>query len=442
MSAFRSHRIRGRFLLLFGACLAWQIWRLLLTPHGLASTWTRGDDLIAVTAGGAGLTQEFHMAADGFDGLWVRAAPRQRRDAAATGEVVVTLAHVSGGVTGPLLWRQVVDAASIDTGRPVHLSFPQIRASRGVTYRVGLRHVVNSGDNPLRLLARRTDEHRNARFDVDGTEQWGDLMFEASSRRATLPYWKHEVLRPWPTWMQSWWTIGSVLLLFNLLLARACHAAVAPRPPGAPFVTSSAAAPGMAGRAALLTIGLVVTAGLAVALWPVPTVRVIQLEQHLPDAVIETTWPSMHAAVEAQPVAINGVALDAIVALPTTRMAWTLDVPGGALLLGGAAMRQDVWDKESDGANLKVTVVDRNGTPHEVAKYTLVPYLVEEHRKVHPLRVSLDPWAGQTITVVFESDPERWGNAVNDVPLWVDPRIEWPRGTAWGETRVHRRTGA
>jgi hypothetical protein len=52
------------------------------------------------------------------------------------------------------------------------------------------------------------------------------------------------------------------------------------------------------------------------------------------------------------------------------------------------------------------------------------------------MRVSLDPWAGRTVTLAFETDPERWGNAVNDVPLWLEPRIEWPRGPAWGEARI------
>ncbi len=426
--------------MLFGACLLWQIWRLLLTPYGLASTWTHGGDLVAESAGGAGLSQDIHMGADGFDGLWVRAAPRPAGEPPTSGPVVVTLSLLSDQAAGPVLWRQVLDAAAIDTGRAVHLAFPAIRASRGERYRLGVRHAPPPDATPLRLLARRDDAHPHARFDVDGRERWGDLMFEASSRRATLPYWKHEVLRPWPAWMQSWWTIGAVLLLFNLLLARACALAVsAPPATIAPAGSHSSAAPGAAGRAALLAVGLIASAGVAIALLPVPALREIRLDAHLRDADIQTTWPSMHLAVEAQTVAINGAVLDAIVSLPTTQMAWAIDVPRGALLVGGAAMRPDVWYKDSDGATLTVTVEDEQGTRHRVASYTLVPYVVGEHRMVHPLRVSLDPWSGQTVTVLFETDPERWGNAVNDVPLWVEPRIVWPRGPAWGEARVRQK---
>ena len=146
----------------------------------------------------------------------------------------------------------------------------------------------------------------------------------------------------------------------------------------------------------------------------------------------------MHEGIAIEPVAILGRVYVSVVALPTSRLEWTLDVPKGALLLGDVAMRPDVWLAEGDGANLIVSVAPEDGEAVEVARYTLFPYVVGSHRALHQLRVSLEPWAGQTVRLVFETDPERWGNAVNDVPLWVDPRIEWPRGAAWGDARIRR----
>ncbi len=427
---------RARFVVLYGLIVLWQVWWLLLTPHGLASTWTRGHDLDVASTAGAGVSQEILMGADGLDGLWVRAASEHRGRPPLRGQVIVTLARVIDGQPIPVL-RSDVEAARLGTGRPVHLPFRQIRASRGQRFRVTLAHTGSDDRGVLYLQARRSDAHPDARFFVDGVEQWGDLLFETSAGRATLPYWKHEVLAPWPSWMQSWATVGAVLLLVNLLLARACAVAarrgVAAHDAVRPSTDDRS---GVARRTAFLAVGALVAVGLATLLRPIPSHRVIRLTHHMADARLETTWPSLHAGLAVQPVVVFARLHESIVALPTSRMSWTLDVPKGALLLGHVAMRPDVWHVPSDGANLTVSVVPDGGDEVEVARYTLVPYLVEEHRALHPLRVSLDPWAGQTVTLVFETDPERWGNAVNDVPLWVDPRIEWPRGAAWGEARI------
>lgn len=427
-----SGHARTPFLLVFGALFIWQVWRLLVTPYGLASTWIRGnEDLAVVSAGGRGIAQDFAMGADGLDGLWVRPVPIER---ALTGQVVLTLAELGRAGAAPVL-RQVFDARVLDTSRPVRLAFPEIRASRGRLFRFTLMHAGRGGDTAVRLRARRTDALPGARFVVDGVERWGDLQFETSARRATLPYWKHEILAAWPAWAQSWWTVVGVLALYNVVLATACavaaRAGAAPTRVEAPYTVSR----GAPRRAAWLATFGVAVSGLAVVMMPTPSHRVIRLIDHLTDARIETTAPGLHDGVEVQAVGILGRAYEAIVALPTSRLAWTVDVPKGALLLGDAAMRPDVWTREGDGANLTVTV-DTPETRTVVARFTLVPYIDWNHRQRHPLRVSLDPWAGQTVSLVFETDPERWGNAVNDVPLWVDPRIEWPRGAAWGVARV------
>jgi len=200
----------------------------------------------------------------------------------------------------------------------------------------------------------------------------------------------------------------------------------------------SGAATGAARRAALLAAVAVVLAGNVVALWPTPAGRSITLIDQLADATIESSWPSIRQGIAVQLVTIHAPVFRAMVALPVSRVAWTVDVPRGAFLRGGAAMRADVWRAPSDGANLSVYVEAATGRTL-VAQYTLAPYLYEHHRNLFPLEVPLEPWAGQAVTLAFETDPERWGNFVNDVPVWVEPRIEWPRGTAWGEARVHAR---
>lgn len=432
----------------YALLLAWQVWRLLLTPHGVPSTWGAADGP-AVSIGGRGVSQVFQMGADGLDGLWVRVRPQPPGASAPRGDLLVSLGRLEAG--GPVpLDRVVIPAPSIRPGAR-HLPFREVRQARGQRFVVTLRHVGHGDSPPLLLDTRPDDAYPAGRFDANGVERWGDLVFEATATRATLPYWKDEILAPWPVWLGQWHVIAALWLGFNLLLARACAAAVSP----APAVRDQAVAVGIApaagteaggagsaaARAALLATVLLVAGSLAIAAWPVPPLRSLQLDQHLAAADIVTPAPSLHDAIAVQPVAFAGRAYRSIVALPPSTLSWTVDLPTGALLEGYAAMRPDVWDAPSDGVNLRVTVVDAAGRRHTVAAFTLVPAQIWEHRGLHPFRVSLDPWARTRVTLVFETDPERWGNAVNDVPIWVEPRIVWPRGRAWGEGRIGTEEG-
>ncbi len=425
----RRPSLFGAFL--FGLILLWQVWRLLLTPHGVASAWTMGAGVSVVSTGGAGVSQELVMGADGFDGVWVRLA-RGDQDVARDARLLVTLSRLDNGRPVPLE-RRVVELAAVRQGA-WHVPFEEVRHSRGVTFVVGLQHVSSADGAPVALAARPDRPARAGRFHVDGVEQWGTLVFEATARRATLPYWKHEILAAWPAWAQSWGTIAGAWLLGNVLLAVACFRATAPRhraPTTRPSLSASGDS-GAARRTALLATILIVTGGVVVAAWPQSRFHVIHLAEHLADAGIETPAP-LHEAIAVQRLGYQGRMLQSIVALPPARLAWTVQVPTGALLVGHAAMRPDVWAKESDGVNMRVCVVaDGDGGATEVARFTLLPFKIGAHRAFHPFRVSLDPWAGRQVTLVFETDPERWGNAVNDVPVWVEPRVVWPRGPQWG----------
>jgi hypothetical protein len=316
-----------------------------------------------------------------------------------------------------------------------------VTRSRGRLYAVDVRH-VRAGEGPaIDLQATRGDALRGGQLFADATEQWGDLVFETSSRRATLPYWLHEVLRPWPSWMHAWPPVVLGVLTFNVVLAWACAHAVGltGRAMGMPVrVAHDLPAASAAARRLAITAVLGVTlAGVGLAARPTSRYRSLDLIAALPEARIETSWPSLHAGVSPQTVLILGRIHNAVVALPTSTIRWTVDVPRGAVLRYGAAMRPDMWERRSDGIQMRVRIEHASGVD-TVAEYTLVPMLVPLHKRLHPGEVGLQRWAGQRITIVFETTPERWGNAVNDVPVWTDPRIEWPRNPAAGAARVSR----
>ncbi len=436
-----SPRARAAFLLLYGALVAWQIDRWSCTPHGLVSSWSGRHDARAVSAASAdGIFQTFTMGADGLDGVWLRPVASGQPH----GDLVVDLVQVTGGAR-VRLQRVALPASGLTSRRSLHVPFRPTRASRGVQYALALRHLHAEGGPPVTFAVTRDDLLPGARLFADGVEQWGDLAFETSSGRATLPYWIHEVLRPWPGWARAWPTVVLGLLLFNGVLAWACAVAVglvgawAGSVEMVPLAGSRdrAAHAGAVSVATLVTV-LVAAAGVVVAARPTGRYRSLDLLEALPDARIESSRPSLHEGVALEPVAIFGRVHRAIVALPTSVIRWDVQVPRGAVLRFGAAMRPDMWTRESDGIQMRV-LVEQGETSTPVAEYTIVPMLVELHKRLHPGEVPLDRWAGQRVTVVFETTPERWGNAVNDVPVWVAPRIEWPRDPAAGGAAVVRR---
>src|SRR5690606_2275922 len=137
--------------------------------------------------------------------------------------ILATLDRMDAGRPVPLE-RRVVPTASVGVGA-WHVPFREVRHSRGVTFRVSLQHVSPADGTPIALAARPDRTARTKRFGVDGEERWGTLVFEATANRPTLPYWKDEILRPWPAPLGSWGAIGGVCLLANLMLARACRRA-------------------------------------------------------------------------------------------------------------------------------------------------------------------------------------------------------------------------
>lgn len=434
-----SSRARSAFLLLYGALLAWQIDRWFFTPHGIASTWAGRGDRRSVSAGAPdGVVQTFTMGADGLDGVWLRATTDGR---APLGELVVDLSERrAAGVVR--IERVAVPAADVVASRAFKVPFREQRHSRGRTYELRLRHVRFAPGPAIDLASSRENLLGTGRLFADGRERWGDLVFQTSARRATLPYWRHEVFRAWPRWVWSWTMIVLSVSVFNLVLARACARATGlietpdDLPTGEIVLDAHGSQDRIAVRRLAYSVAVLVAGfGVLLALWPTPRDRTLDLIEALPDARIDTTWDSVHGAVAFRFTDFPRVRHRTIHTLPTTRLAWTIDVPRDAVLRAGAAMRPDLWEAISDGIQMGVTVIDGDvRTP--LTLLTLYPYGVVEHRRLVPIELSLHPWAGRRITLELEATPERAGNAVNDVPVWVEPRITWPRRPSAGQARI------
>lgn len=419
-------RARATFLLLFGALVAWQAVRWGLTPHGLVSSWAARPVASTVSAATPRPVQQtFVIGADGFDGVWLDT----RTDGhLPVGEFIVDLFEVTP-VGALRLERVSMPAAEAVRGGRVHVRFRPIRASRGHRYRVDVRHVHAEPGPAVELAVTREDRLPRMSLVADGVERWGDLVLHTTSRRATLPYWTAEILAPWPAWVRSPVTVISAVLLLNAGLAWACALATGLYGVARPSPAAVGGEPEGGSRvrwAATVAVVVVAGSGAVGAMWPTPSSNALDLIAALPDARLETTWTSLHEGISPEPVVFDGVVRPAIIAMPTSRLSWTLDVPRGAVFRAGAAMRPDMWTRNSDGIQMGVMVEHARGRT-VMAHLTFFPLGVPEHRKLFPVEVPLHPWAGQRVTLILETTPERWGNAVNDVPVWVEPRVEWPR---------------
>jgi hypothetical protein len=415
---------RAAFLLLYGALLAWQIDRWFVTSHGVASTWDHRHDVLTVSAGSpGGISQTFAMGADGLDGLWLRPRTDGRR---ASGTLIVDVLQVEGKAR-VRVERVSLPAAGIVPGRNLRVPFRPMQQSGGRVYQVGIRHLQATGGPALEFCATRQDTLPGARLLADGVEQWGDLVLETSARRASLRFWLHEVLRPWPAWVAAWPTVVIALLLFNAALAWACAQAAglaggAACPPVHERLTHlpDAALPR---RLAALATWLIAAVGVAVTLLPSSTVRTIRLVDHVAEARLQSDRP-IHEVVSVEPRVFFSRVYQSLITTPPAALEWTVDVPPAAMFVTGAAEREDLWASASDGFSMRVEIVDDGGT-HEIAGFDLFTFGVPAHRNLHRAEVSLQAWAGRRVLLRLVVDPGVADNRVNDVPVWTDPMIRW-----------------
>jgi hypothetical protein len=180
-------------------------------------------------------------------------------------------------------------------------------------------------------------------------------------------------------------------------------------------------------------VGTIIGVGLAGR--PTGREHSLDLIAALPEARVETSAGFLHHTISPEAVLFGSRVHRAIVAMPPSTIAWTVDVPRTAILRIGAGMRPDMWERQSDGIQMRVHI-DHAGGRTTAADLTLFPLGYPEHRRLIPLEIPLQPWVGQRVVVVLETTPERWGNAVNDVPVWTEPRIVGSRALPPAAARV------
>lgn len=412
------------FAALLAGLLAFQVYVIFLQPHGLPDTDGHETRTTGEIAGPVVVRQSFQMKAGGLDAITIHARPA---GGPTEGQAVVQLSELTSDESAPqLLFRDARSAASIVTLPTYTWRFQPIDASRDKRYMIEISLPLTPAGRGLSLLATRDEHYPAGRFWFDGREQWGDLVFSTDAARATSFRRFEHALRDKPAWLRSRWTLGALFVLYNVALAVILWTVLtAPLEPleaagGSPASPISARRRWMA--AALLVAG----AG-AAYFWLVPQPfrherGSIDLLALFPEATKRTTMLSLIDAFHYQTVTRESRRLSCVLAHPSSRITWTLDVPANAELRGFAGLRPDTWFGGSDGAVFRAGVSD--GTTYEQwYRRDFKPGTNPADRVMAPFSIDLSKYAGRRVDVIFNTEPGELGSAYGDAALWCEPRI-------------------
>jgi hypothetical protein len=116
---------------------------------------------------------------------------------------------------------------------------------------------------------------------------------------------------------------------------------------------------------------------------------------------------------------------------PDSRVRYRLDLPvlggtepgAGKLTLSFAiALEPDSWEQPGDGTAFALYVAAADGTRQVFSAY-IDPKQLEADRRWHSYQVDLSAFAGQTVTVEFETSGGPAGDLRFDWAGWASPRL-------------------
>jgi hypothetical protein len=110
---------------------------------------------------------------------------------------------------------------------------------------------------------------------------------------------------------------------------------------------------------------------------------------------------------------------------PDSRVGYTVQVREGTVLAFDLALAPGSWSQPGDGVTFSVYVEADAGTTQVFSTY-IDPKHEEADRRWHPHSVDLGEYAGQEVTIVFETGPGPAGDERFDWAGWGAPRLLVP----------------
>lgn len=218
MTRSSAARARGRlaWAIAFGAIVAYQGYQIFVHPRGVTRVARPSAAvLVGEIAGASFASQTFKTNVRGFDGITIHAAAH---GAAVVAAVDFALYDLTGPGDARLVARARVPAADVLARRRFTWRFPPVDDPTGRRYRLEIRVPEAEPGHGLGVWATREPVYPDGRFDVAGTERWGDLAFTTHGRRATLFANRDAALRHAPGAFRSSIVAGLALAFFNAVL--------------------------------------------------------------------------------------------------------------------------------------------------------------------------------------------------------------------------------
>ncbi|MEM4203751.1 MAG: tetratricopeptide repeat protein [Candidatus Methanomethylicaceae archaeon] len=111
---------------------------------------------------------------------------------------------------------------------------------------------------------------------------------------------------------------------------------------------------------------------------------------------------------------------------PPGRIDFQLPTPPNAALQFALSLAPNVWQPgKGDGVQFDI-YLDNGSVRQNIFSRYIDPKNIPEHRKWHDYEIDLSPWAGQTVTITFETGCGPNNNCDYDWAGWGEPRIVQP----------------
>ena len=134
--------------------------------------------------------------------------------------------------------------------------------------------------------------------------------------------------------------------------------------------------------------------------------------------------PAEHS-FEVADVTLDGTTHKAIAATPPTRITWKVRIPQNGWLKVHVGLKPEAWTAEGDGVFFYVGISDGRSFDR-LFEQTVSPFSHSGDRKWHPVWVDLAAYAGEEVSVIFNtrsSPPGKGDDARNDLAVWGAPEI-------------------
>lgn len=316
-------------------------------------------------------------------------------------------------------------------GRPYTLEFSPIDLPVPRTFKVRIALPEAKFGQGFFIDGVERDAYRAGTLVVNFKEVWGDLAFRTDAREARLVGRLDAMGRAWPPFLRSPLVAWTGLAVANGAFAWAVWLALASWHTTRRRHADAVAEPGAAwGRTrawarthafALLVPGAVVALAAIGAASQRERV-VVDLARRFPEAEKRTSMPSLHEGFALFDYPTVGVVEPCILALPFSRITWTVDVGPSSMLAVRVGLRPDTWPLEGDGATFRVAVAGPRGY-EELRRADVNPQHYETDRRYQLWRFDLSRFSGERLNIVFNVEPGPSGNAVNDAAMWCAPRL-------------------